>query len=62
MIERQKAFEEVDDRLYGRANREEDDDSQNGERIPPLPMQVAHRDRPPRLAESRSHTDTSLEP
>ena len=30
MIERQKAFEEADDRLYGRANREEDDDSQNG--------------------------------
>ena len=30
MIERQKAFEEVDDRLYGRANREEDDDLQNG--------------------------------
>ena len=30
MIERQKAFEEVDNRLYGRANREEDDDLQNG--------------------------------
>ena len=33
MIERQKAFEEADDRLYGRANGEEDeedDDSQNG--------------------------------
>ena len=29
MIERQKAFEEADDRLFGRANREEDDNSQN---------------------------------
>ena len=30
MIERQKAFEEADDRLYGRANRGEDADPQNG--------------------------------
>ena len=30
MIESQKAFEEVDDRLYRRANREEEDDPQNG--------------------------------
>ena len=30
MIERQKAFEEADDRLYGRGNRKENDDLQNG--------------------------------
>ena len=36
MIERQKAFEEVDDRLYGRANREEDDDLQNGRMGPSM--------------------------
>ena len=34
MIERQKAFEEADDRLYGRANREEEDDPQNGRTVP----------------------------
>ena len=36
MIERQKAFEEADDRLYGRANREEDDDPQNGRTGPSM--------------------------
>ena len=47
IIERQKAFEETDDRLYGRANRKENDDSQNGGTDPsPLNASSSRRSAP----------------